>query len=302
MDADYLLRSERSCHGTQARAEPRTLLQSRLLTAAQQTPFTGSDHDLTVIIPAYNEESRLPKTLDGLTEYLDRWGVEYRVLVVNDGSSDRTAEITHNRGARFSTISQPQTGKGAAVRNGMLWATGRIVAFTDADLPYDLDSLRRAYESIQAGCCEVAFGARDVVGSEIRAPRKMLRTAAHVVFRHSMRFLVSKRVTDTQCGLKAFSRRAALEIFSRTTINGFAFDAEVVFLTHALGLSFERVPVTLVNEYASTISLSRHAIPMLLDVFGIRHRALRGDYRLDAFPIRIPMDDPGEISPARSAA
>ena len=101
--------------------------------------------------------------------------------------------------------------------------------------------------------------------------RRLARRIATCMFREVVRRLVSREVTDTQCGLKLFSRRAALEIFSRTTIDGFAFDAEVVLLTHLLQIPFRRVPVTLVNEYGSTISLRRHALPMLLEV--LRHLA-----------------------------
>ena len=243
-----------------------------------------ADHDLTIIVPAYNEEGRLPTTLDGLEAYCNRWGVDYRVVVVDDGSRDATARLTAVRGNRFATISQANTGKGAAVRNGMLRATGRVVAFTDADLPYDLDGVRTAYAAIAGGQCEVVFGARDMQASAVLAHRRFLRTLATWVFRGIVAQLVSRQVTDTQCGLKVFSRRAALDIFSRTTIDGFAFDAEVVFLTHRLGLPFRRIPVTLINEYGSTISLTRHALPMLLDVIGLRLRALRGDYELAQTP------------------
>jgi dolichyl-phosphate beta-glucosyltransferase len=243
--------------------------------------FHPADHDLTIIVPAYNEESRLPATLDGLESYCNRWGVDYRVLVVDDGSRDGTARLTEGRGKRFATISQANAGKGAAVRNGMLRATGRVIAFTDADLPYDLDGVRAAYDAIHRHHCDVVFGARDLEESAVLAPRRLLRTLATLVFRSIVAQLVSRQVTDTQCGLKVFSRRAALEIFSRTSIDGFAFDAEVVFLTHRLRLPFQRIPVTLINEYGSTISLTRHALPMLLDVIGLRLRALRGDYDLE---------------------
>lgn len=260
-----------------------------------------ADHDLTVIVPAFNEENRLPATLDGLAAYLDRWGVDYRVLVIDDGSSDGTACLTERRGRRFSTISQVNSGKGAAVRNGMMQATGRVIAFTDADLPYDLDGVRAARDMIEAGECEVVFGARDLEESAVLAPRRFLRTLATWVFRSIVQQLVSRQITDTQCGLKVFSRRAALDIFSRTTINGFAFDAEVVFLTHRLSLPFHRIPVTLINEYASTISLTRHALPMLLDVIGLRLRALRGDY--DLTPAAEPaVSLPMLSEPARKAA
>ena len=128
-----------------------------------------------------------------------------------------------------------------------------MLAFTDADLPFRLTALRQGYEWIRRGQCEVVFGARDIEGSENLAPRRLWRRLATFAFREVVRRLVSREVTDTQCGLKLFSRRAALEIFGRATIDGFAFDAEVVMLTHRLGLPFRRVPVTLVNEFSSTL-------------------------------------------------
>ena len=228
------------------------------------------DHDLTLVIPAHNEEQRLPWTLQQAADFFAQWGVDYRLLVIDDGSTDRTATLTDRFGPRFSTISLDKCGgKGRAVRTGMILATGRVVAFTDADLPFDLAALKQGYGLIASGQYEVVFGARDMPESKHLAPRRPARQLATVVFRQLARLLVSRQVTDTQCGLKLFSRRAALEVFSRTRIDGFAFDAEVVMLTHRLGLRFARVPVTLVNDYGSTLSIRRHALPMLVDLVRI---------------------------------
>lgn len=240
-----------------------------------QTPWTvvPTDHDLTVIIPAYNEEKRLPWTLSELIKFLDAWGVDYRVLVADDGSTDQTAMLTQRLGPRCSTLRiLPQGGKGRAVRTAMLRATGRVLCFTDADLPFQLDALRQGYEWIHGGGCDVVFGARDIEGSAHLAPRRLARRLATFAFREIVRRMVSHEVTDTQCGLKLFNRSAALDIFGRTTIDGFAFDAEVVMLTHRLKLAFRRVPVTLVNEFTSTLSLRRNALPMLLDVMRVWFR------------------------------
>ena len=238
--------------------------------AASPLTVAPADHDLTVIIPAYNEERRLPWTLAQLAAFLNEWGVDYRVLVADDGSTDCTAVLTRDLGPRYSTLRlAPQGGKGRAVRTAMLYATGRVVAFTDADLPFKLSALQQGYEWIRRSQCDVVFGARDIEGSENLARRRLWRRAATFAFREVVRRMVSREVTDTQCGLKLFGRRAALEIFARTTIDGFAFDAEVVMLTHRLGLPFRRVPVTLVNEFSSTLSLRRNALPMLLDVFRV---------------------------------
>ena len=151
----------------------------------------------------------------------------------------------------------------------MLRATGRVMAFTDADLPFELESLREAYHLVRARQCQVVFGARDLAESTHRARRKLSRTLATWLFRELVKRLISSEVTDTQCGLKAFSRRAAQEIFSRLTLDGFAFDAEVVFLAERLGLVCQRIPVNLVREYGSTLSLRRHTLPMLRDIVAL---------------------------------
>jgi dolichyl-phosphate beta-glucosyltransferase len=240
---------------------------------------SACDHALTVLVPAFDEEHRLPKTLAGLAEFLDASQIDYRVLVVDDGSRDATATVSGHFGRRFSTLRlDRQRGKGAAVRHGMLAATGRVLAFTDADLPYDLSALRSAYDWVSRGECEVVFGARDLRESECHVRRKLSRTIASATFREVAKRLISREVTDTQCGLKVFSRRAAQEIFLRTVIDGFAFDAEVVLLCRRLQLPTRRIAVTLVNEYGSTLSLSRHAWRMFRDVVrvGLADRLRRG--------------------------
>jgi dolichyl-phosphate beta-glucosyltransferase len=256
------------------------------------------DHDFSLVIPAYNEESRLPWTLAELRRFLDASAIDYRVLVADDGSTDRTADLAQAMGPRFSTVSLPRNrGKGAAVRNAMLRATGKVLAFTDADLPFELESLHEAYDLVRKGECEVVFGARDLAQSAHRAKRKLTRTIATWLFREVVKRLVSREVTDTQCGLKAFSQRAAQEIFSRLTLEGFSFDAEVVFLTQRLGLSFQRIPVNLVREYGSTLSLRRHTIPMLTDIVGLWWR----NRHLEELPL-LPSSEPVESSDRHKAA
>jgi dolichyl-phosphate beta-glucosyltransferase len=237
---------------------------------SQNPPIVVSptDHELTVVIPAFNEERRLPWTLAQLAAFLDQGNVDYRVLVADDGSTDGTSDLVYSRfGGRFSSIRLPRhRGKGCAVRAAMLAATGEVLAFTDADLPYELGALRSGFEQIRARQCDVVFGARDLKESECRVVRAAARRASTRVFAQIVKHLISGEATDTQCGLKLFSRRAGLEIFARTTIRGFAFDVEVVLLARQLGLSVRRIPVALVHEDASTLSLPRHAAPMAWDV------------------------------------
>ena len=121
-------------------------------------------------------------------------------------------------------------------------------------------------------------GARDLTESASQVKRGVWRRVASWVFRATVRRLLALPVTDTQCGLKAFSQRAAQEIFSRSTIDGFAFDVELLFIASQLGFTCERIPVVQLNEYASTISLRRHAWPMLQEVLGICQRHRQGAY------------------------
>jgi dolichyl-phosphate beta-glucosyltransferase len=237
-------------------------------------PSGRADHELTVVLPAYNEETRLPWTLRELGRFLDEWGIDYRVVVADDGSSDGTAALAAHWGPRFSTLSLDRhRGKGAAVRSAMLRATGRVVAFTDADLPFELSSLRDGYLQIRGHACEVVLGARDLDKANPQVRRKLLRTVATWAFRQVARRFISSEVTDTQCGLKLFSRRAAHEIFSRLTIEGFAFDAEVVLLAERLKLEYRRLAVHLVREYDSTLSVYRDAVPMFRDIAALWWRS-----------------------------
>ena len=247
-----------------------------------------SDHALTLLIPAYNEEKRLPLTLTAAKLFLDDWGIDYRVVVIDNGSKDKTGELTSDMGPRFSTITQPVSGKGAAVRKGMLLATGSVIAFTDADLPYELQALRQGFERVRSGQSDVVFGSRSVEGAAVAVKRRLLRTMASYVFQSIVKRLISKTVVDTQCGLKIFSRAAANAVFSRATIDGFAFDAEVVFLTRRLHLTQSCVPVTLINEDGSTLSLSRHALPMLRDVMKVRWQEWNGTYQWDSAVPSVP--------------
>ncbi|MGA2035138.1 MAG: hypothetical protein ABSG68_23060 [Thermoguttaceae bacterium] len=153
---------------------------------------------------------------------------------------------------------------------------------------------------IDDGRCEVVFGARDLKQSAHHARRRLSRTLATLVFRQVVKRLVSREVTDTQCGLKMFSRRAAREIFSRATIEGFAFDAEVVFLTERLGFDFRRLPVDLVHEYASSLSLARDTLPMLWDIWRLWLRG-KGPDGPRPLPVELWQDAAEETRQKRAA-
>lgn len=234
------------------------------------------DFGLTVVVPAYNEVSRLPRTLDGLAEWTTTRDFSVEVLVVDDGSSDATAEVAARHPCGCGVIRlRANSGKGAAVRTGMLAGRGAVVAFTDADLPYRLDALEEAYGLIESGNADVVYGGRDLAESAEAVSRTRSRSVASVCYRRFVSRLVSRHVPDTQCGLKAYSHASAWDVFSRVQTDGFAFDAEAIFVARRLGLLSARVPVVLVNEAGSTVSLRRHAAAMVRDVVKARLRHWR---------------------------
>ena len=264
--------------------QPPTFFDRMATTLPHTIRFPGLDRTtplvdrfgLTVVVPAYNEFSRLPRTLDGLAEWASsrEFGVE--ILVVDDGSHDATAEVAARHPCGCGVIRlAANSGKGAAVRTGMLVGQGAVVAFTDADLPYRLDALEQAHSLIAEGAAEVVYGGRDLAESAEAVSRARSRSLASVCYRRFASRLVSRDVPDTQCGLKAYSHAAAWEVFSRVQTNGFAFDAEAIFVARRLGLTSARVPVVLVNEAGSTVSLRRHAAAMVRDVVKARLRHWR---------------------------
>ena len=255
-----------------------------------------SDHEFSLVIPAYNEEGRLPWTLAELRRFLDASGIDYRVLVADDGSTDRTATLAEKAGPRFSTVSLPQNrGKGAAVPK------------RHAPRHRQRPGLHGCRSAVRTGIASTGLrpgpqrdGAR-LSSAPATWPNRPIGPSASCrgriatwLFREVVKRLVSREITDTQCGLKAFSLRAAREIFSRLTLDGFSFDAEVVFLTQRLGLPFQRIPVNLVREYGSTLSLRRHTIPMLRDIVGLWWR----NRHLQSLPLELPPPASEYLEPA----
>jgi len=237
----------------------------------------GKASGLTVVLPAYNEAARLPQTLTLLSEWADSLPFEVEILVVDDGSDDATAKeaALHPVGCTVVRLNH-NAGKGAAVRTGMLLARKDIVAFTDADLPYRLDALRRAHDMIANRKADIVYGSRDLPDSHAVVRRETSRRIASYIFRGITRVMVSGNISDTQCGLKVYSRSAARAVFCRVHTNGFAFDAEAILVARNLHLRSASMAITLINEAGSTVSLQRHAPTMLRDLLKARLRHGRG--------------------------
>lgn len=202
-------------------------------------------------------------------------GVE--VVVVDDGSTDTTADSARAAGADRVISHAANRGKGAAVRTGMLAASGRAIAFTDADLAYAPEQLKGLLEIVESGI-DVVVGSRMHEDTRTLVRARRVREIGGRVINGLTRLVVLGDYRDTQCGLKAFGADAAKLIFDRSRINGFAFDVEVFVIAEHKGLSVREVPVAVVNTTRSTVHVLRDAERLVVDLFRIRRWSRRGLY------------------------
>ncbi len=233
---------------------------------------------VSIIVPAYNEEDRILPTLESLAVFCEENFNSFEVVCVDDGSSDNTWDrITSNSFPdNFRALQLPQNkGKGAAVKSGMLNATGNFRFFTDADLPYGLDAFIEAIRVFKKSNCDVVAGLRDRSRMAKGFSMLTLRNTAGKIFSNIAKRLVRIESIDTQCGFKAFTGDAAINIFTRLKTDRYAFDVEIFTIAAALDLTVCDVPVTLTSHTGSKVRLSRDAVYMLKDLFEIAIRARR---------------------------
>lgn len=236
------------------------------------------DTRLTVVVPAYKEE-RIADTVRRLREGLEKvaadGGVE--IIVVDDGSHDGTAELAEAGGADV-VIRQPvNRGKGSAVRTGMLAASGRTVAFTDADLSYSPDQIAALLHEVEDGW-DVVVGSRRHTDTVALVREHRLREVGSRGINVLTKVVLLGEHRDTQCGLKAFRSDVARLIFSHSHVEGFAFDVEVFHLVESYKLSLREVPVRVENQTRSTVHVVRDAFRLIRDLFRIRSWDLQGVY------------------------
>jgi dolichyl-phosphate beta-glucosyltransferase len=238
--------------------------------------------DLSVIIPAFNEESLIVSTLDCLHSYLSARPQSFEILVVDDGSQDKTVEFVRQlqkRHERLRLLSNPQNvGKGFSIQRGVLESRGQIIIFTDADLPYKLDAIDGFLQALQSGC-ELAIGSRVLPGSEVKGV-PMLRYAAGQIFSWMVQAVLFQGLPDTQCGFKSFKAQAAKEIFRRLTIGGFGFDVEMLFIARKRKYAIQPVPVHMIeHRQRSRVRLMSDSLKMFANLFMIRWNDLQGKYK-----------------------
>lgn len=234
---------------------------------------------LSVVVPAYGEADRIGETVRRLGAALAdlREAGGYEVVVVDDGSTDGTADAALAGGADQVVVQPRNRGKGAAVRAGVMAARGRTVAFTDADLAYAPDQVRRVLAAIEDGW-DVAIGDRRHPDSRTLAPAPPLRALGSRIINWLGYVVLLGSYRDTQGGLKAFRSDVARFVFARTRVDRFAFDIEVLHLVERHQLSLVEVPVEVANTRRSTVREGRDAGRLLLDLARIRRWSAEGEY------------------------
>ncbi|HPB46126.1 MAG TPA: glycosyltransferase, partial [Microthrixaceae bacterium] len=237
---------------------------------------------LSLVIPAYCEEAGIAATVDRVEQALGHLRDEggFELIVVDDGSPDDTSSAARDAGADVVITLERNQGKGAAVRAGMLAARGRSVAFTDADLSYSPDQVLRLLAALEEGW-DVVVGSRKHTSTLTLVETGRLREIGSRVVNALTMFVLLGQYRDTQCGLKAFRSDVARLVFSRTRIDGFAFDIEVFHLCERFRLTLTEVPVEVANSERSTVHVARDTIRLIRDVFRIRSIAHTGGYEIE---------------------
>jgi len=236
---------------------------------------------LSVIIPAYNEEKRLPQTLKEINEYLKSQNYESEIIVVSDGSTDRTCEIVEEMKSEIKNLKliceKINRGKGYGVKIGMLNAKGKYRLFTDADNSTPISEIEKFWPEFEKGA-DVVIGSRDIKGAILDPPQPLFRRFVGEVFKYLRKIIVGLwKIEDSQCGFKCFKKEAAEKIFPKCKIERFAFDAEILLIAEKIGFKIKEVPVYWKNDLRSKVKL-KSMIKMLIDLFKIRFNLLRGDY------------------------
>jgi glycosyltransferase involved in cell wall biosynthesis len=234
---------------------------------------------LSLIIPAHNEETRLPGTLTQVLEFIKRQPYTSEILVVENGSQDHTFQITQEfaeKHPRIRLLQNPHSGKGRAVRQGMLAAQGEYRFMCDVDLSMSVDEINRFLPPTLQGY-DIAIASREAPGA-IRYGEPYYRHMVGRIYNNLIRLLALPGLQDTQCGFKCFRGEAAEDLFKRQTLTGWSFDVEILFIARLLGYKTIEIPIHWYYNAHSKISVGRDSFKMGLDLLTIRLNALRGVY------------------------
>jgi glycosyltransferase involved in cell wall biosynthesis len=235
----------------------------------------------SIVIPAYNESARIPTTLTAVVSCIHASGWDAEVLVVNDGSTDSTADVVRafaQTAPEVRLIENPgNRGKGYSVRSGMLQARGDVVLFTDADLSAPIEEAERLFAAIQQGA-DIAIGSRWLEAYRQTQRQPLYRQFFGRCFNAVTRAIMRLPFADTQCGLKAFTHQAAQTVFQLQTIERWGFDPEILFIALKRGYWIIEVPVSWGHDERTRMSYLKDGLKMLEEITIIRWNAFRGRY------------------------
>lgn len=231
---------------------------------------------ISVVIPAYNEEHRLGPTLERIAAYFAATGEPHEILVCDDGSADRTAEIAADAGVTVLRAAE-RAGKGGALRRGVLASSGDLVLLTDADLATPIRELERLRAVVAAGA-DLVLGSRGLSDSIITRRQPFYRESMGKTFNLLVRLLLGWQYRDTQCGFKLLRGEAARRIFPLVRERGFGCDVEVIHLARRLGYDVREVPVSWENSPDSRVHIIGSSVSMLGTLLRVAGRERRGRY------------------------
>jgi len=236
--------------------------------------------EVSIVIPAYNEGSRIGPTLKRAIEYSDRHFSDYEIIVVDDGSKDNTIDIVakHKNPHLRLLKNGINRGKGYSVRRGVLQARLPYVLFSDSDLATPIEEIEKLAWFLDREY-DIAFGSRNVKGSEIRVKQPWYRILVGRGFALLVNLFAVHGFRDTQCGFKIFKKRAAREIFRRSRLDRFSFDVEVLFIAKKRGYKIKEVPIIWIDKKGSKVDPVKDSLRMLRDILVIRLNSLFGLYR-----------------------
>lgn len=252
---------------------------------------------VSIIIPAYNEEDRLPETLRATAAYFGARGEEFDLLVVDDGSQDSTISVVSRFASAHPTVKVEclsyggNRGKGYAVRYGMLRAQGEMRLFCDADLATPPDQYEVVLQGMRESGAAIGIGSRPLRASNLLVHQPWYREMLGRGFNQAVRMLAVPGIADTQCGFKVFTADAAQQVFSRCRLDSFASDSESLYVATRLGYTIAEVPIRWAHKEGSKVNMVRDGLRTLFDLMTVRrlHRGLRA---LQAAPAQPHLNSP----------
>jgi dolichyl-phosphate beta-glucosyltransferase len=244
--------------------------------------YMGPTPDLSIVIPAYNEELRIAPTIRDIVRYCQGRERAFELILVDDGSRDGTTVVGRLLCEKFPQVKlirlATNHGKGYAVRTGVVNALGRTILFADADGATPIEELERLESALDSGA-NIAVGSRALRADGVQVRAKLYRRLIGRSFHFMVESLADTGVKDTQCGFKLFQSRAAQDLFSRMRMNGFSFDVEVLLMARQRGYRVAEVPINWAHQPGSKVRLPLDSLRMAADLVRIRMHCFRGEYQ-----------------------